>query len=87
MSGIEIYSTTTCGFCRRAKGLLEEKDLDFEEILVDKERGMRERMIERTGRRSVPQIFIGGRHVGGYEELQSLEVAGRLDSLIEELNR
>lgn len=86
MAKIEIFSKTTCGFCRRAKSLLEEKDLDFDEFLIDKERGMRERMIERSGRRTVPQVFIGDRHVGGYDELVALESAGRLDSLIAEVS-
>lgn len=85
MTKIEIYSKTTCGFCRRAKILLEERGLDFEEYLVDKERGARDRMIERTGRRTVPQIFIGGRHVGGHDELVNLDSAGRLESLLREV--
>lgn len=87
MPVIEIYSKLTCGFCRRAKTLLEEKGLDFEEYLIDKERGMRERMIELSGRRTVPQVFIGGRHVGGYDELHALEANGRLDPLIAELRK
>lgn len=87
MPTIAIYSKTTCGFCRRAKTLLEEKGLDFDEILIDKERGMRERMIEETGRHTVPQIFIAGRHVGGHDELMALESAGRLDQLIKEVSR
>ena len=87
MPKIEIYSKTTCGFCRRAKTLLEEKGLDFEEVLIDKERGMRDRMIEQTGRRTVPQILIGGRHVGGHDELVALESAGRLDQLINEVRQ
>lgn len=86
MPRIEIYSKTSCGFCRRAKTLLEEKGLDFDEILIDKERGMRDRMIEETGRRTVPQIFVEGRHVGGHDELAALEDAGRLDQLINEVS-
>lgn len=84
MSRIEIYTKTTCGFCRRAKLLLEENDADFEEVAVDRDVGLRDRMIERSGGRStVPQIFIGGRHIGGYDELLALDEAGRLDELLE----
>lgn len=85
MPKIEIYSKTTCGFCRRAKMVLEERDADFDEILIDKERGTREDMIQRAGGRStVPQIFIGDMHVGGYDELRALDEAGRLDDLLAE---
>ncbi len=84
MPKIEIYTKTTCGFCRRAKMLLEENDADFEEIPVDRDSGLRDRMIERAGGLStVPQVFIGGRHIGGYDELLALDEAGRLDELLE----
>lgn len=84
MPRTEIYTKATCGFCRRAKMVLEERDLDFEEIPIDRDSDLRDRMIQRAGgRTTVPQIFIDGRHVGGYEELKALDETGRLDELLE----
>lgn len=84
MPKIEIYTKATCGFCRRALMMLEERDADFEEFPVDREPELRERMIERAGgRTTVPQIFIDGDHVGGYDELRALDESGRLDQLLE----
>lgn len=84
MPKIEIYTKATCGYCRRAKMVLEENDADFEEIPIDREPEQRHIMIERAGGRStVPQVFIGGLHVGGYDELRALDEAGRLDELLE----
>lgn len=84
MPKIEIYTKATCGFCRRALMMLEERDADFEEYPVDREPELRERMIERAdGRTTVPQIFIDGDHVGGYDELRALDESGRLDQLLE----
>lgn len=79
---IVMYSSPLCGFCSAAKRLLEKKGVEFTEIstLLDKER--REEMIARTGRRTVPQIFIGDRHVGGYDDLHALDVRGELDALL-----
>jgi glutaredoxin 3 len=79
---ILIYATAWCPFCRRAKQLLEEKGQRYEEIDLDRERDRRAEMVERTGRTSVPQIFIGERHIGGYDELAALERSGELDSLL-----
>lgn len=76
---IEIYSTDHCPFCVRAKQLLASNGLDqFQEIKVDSDPVQRLRMIERSGRRSVPQIFIDGQHVGGFDDLAALHRAGRL---------
>lgn len=84
MPKTEIYTKATCGFCRRAKMILEESEVDFEEIPVDRDPDARERMIERAaGRTTVPQIFIGGLHIGGYSELEALDEAGRLDEILE----
>lgn len=84
MPKIEIYTKATCGFCRRALMMLEERDADFEEFPVDREPELRERMIERAGgRTTVPQIFIDGDHVGGYDEFRALDESGRLDQLLE----
>ncbi|NCT56760.1 MAG: glutaredoxin 3 [Legionella sp.] len=75
---IRIYSTTYCPYCVRAKELLTRKGLSFTEILVDEDKQKREEMIERSNRMTVPQIFIGEQHVGGYDDLYALEKAGKL---------
>jgi glutaredoxin 3 len=78
-----MYSTAVCPFCLRAERLLNSKGVtDIEKIRVDLDPRQREEMINRTGRRTVPQIYIGDRHVGGFEELAALEHAGKLDSLL-----
>ena len=82
MSKITMYSTSWCGYCAMARRLLESKGQDWQEIDVDAESGRREEMIERSGRRTVPQIWIGDRHVGGYDDLAALERAGELDALL-----
>lgn len=83
MSRVKMYTTGTCPYCLRAKRLLAEKGVrDIEEIRVDLEPGQRERMLEITGRHTVPQIFIGGRHVGGCDDLMALEQRGALDPLL-----
>ena len=81
MTRIRLYTTQFCGFCRAAKRLLIGKGLDFEEIDVTIDSDKRAEMIERAmGLRTVPQIFIHGRHVGGYEELAELARQGKLDT-------
>ncbi len=78
-----MYSTAVCPFCLRAERLLNSKGVtDIEKIRVDLDPRRREEMINKTGRRTVPQIYIGDRHVGGFEELAALEHAGKLDSLL-----
>jgi glutaredoxin 3 len=78
-----MYSTAVCPFCLRAERLLNSKGVtDIEKIRVDLDPRQREEMIKKTGRRTVPQIYIGDRHVGGFEELAALEHAGKLDSLL-----
>lgn len=80
---VEIYTTPTCPFCHRAKALLARKGAAFEEIDVTAEAGLRAAMTQRAnGRRTVPQIFIGARHIGGSDELQALEDAGKLDPML-----
>jgi glutaredoxin 3 len=80
---VEIYVKTTCGYCWRAKHLLETKGVEYKEIVVDFGGPERERMVERAnGRRTVPQIFIGDRHIGGCDDLFALERGGRLDELL-----
>ena len=81
MARIEMYTTAWCGFCDRAKALLEEHGLAYEEIQVDDDPSFRDRLLELTGRWTVPQILIDGRPVGGYVELRELERRGVLDGL------
>lgn len=80
---VEIYTTGWCGFCLRAKSLLTRKGVSFEEYRVDEVRGLREQMEQRSqGGRTVPQIFINDRHVGGCDDLHALERSGELDRLL-----
>jgi glutaredoxin 3 len=83
MSEIVMYSTAWCGYCQRARNLLERKGVAFREIKVDEVPGEREVMLEKSGgRRTVPQIFIGEHHVGGSDDLHELDAQGRLDALL-----
>ena len=78
-----MYSTAVCPFCVRAERLLNSKGVtEIEKIRVDLDPRQREVMMNETGRRTVPQIYIGDTHVGGFEELAALEHAGKLDSLL-----
>jgi glutaredoxin 3 len=78
-----MYSTGFCGYCDRARALLQRKGVTVTEIKVDEDASQREAMLKRSGgRRTVPQIFIGERHVGGFDELAALERAGELDKLL-----
>jgi glutaredoxin 3 len=77
-----MYSSFWCGYCARARGLLTSKGVAFEEIDVDSVPGARGEMLARSGRHTVPQIFIGDAHIGGAVELNDLDAAGRLDSLL-----
>ena len=80
---IVVYSTAWCGYCDRAKALLERKGLAYRDIRVDEDPAERQAMLARTGgRRTVPQVFIGDRHVGGFDELYALDKAGKLDTLL-----
>ena len=83
MAKIRMYSTAVCPFCLRAEMLLGSKGVtEIEKIRVDLDPRQREEMMSKTGRRTVPQIYIGDRHVGGFDELAALEHAGKLDSLL-----
>jgi len=80
---IRMYSTAVCPFCLRAEMLLGSKGVtEIEKIRVDLDPRQREEMMNKTGRRTVPQIYIGDTHVGGFEELAALDHAGKLDSLL-----
>ncbi len=77
-----IYVSRYCGWCTRALALLEAKDVDADVIVVDTDRELRQEMETRSGRRTVPQIFIGERHIGGFDDLSALDAAGQLDPLL-----
>ena len=83
MAKVEIYTSPICGYCHRAKALLAKKGVAFTEIDVSGDPDVRDEMVERAqGRRTVPQIFVGGRHVGGCDDIYALESAGKLDPLL-----
>jgi glutaredoxin 3 len=83
MKPVEIYSSPLCGFCHAAKRLLKQKGVSFSEINVLAQPARKAEMMKRAhGRHTVPQIFIGGTHVGGCDDLYALEQAGKLDTLL-----
>lgn len=84
MAHVTIYSTPVCPYCVRAKTLLKQKGVEsYEEIDVSGDAAIRDAMVERAGgRRTVPQIFIGDTHIGGYDDLAALDREGKLDSLL-----
>ena len=83
LAKVEIYTKFTCGFCFRAKRLLDMKKVSYEEYSVDLGGAKKAEMIERAGgRMTVPQIFVNGRHIGGCDELMALEQQGKLDELL-----
>jgi len=85
MARVQIYVTAYCGYCRAALRLLQEKgvaEADIDTVRVDEEPARRAEMRARSGRHTVPQIWIGERHIGGYDELSALDQAGALDELL-----
>ncbi|TAL49823.1 MAG: glutaredoxin 3 [Methylovulum sp.] len=82
MPEILIYTTHICPYCIMAKRLLDKKGLSYTEINVDGDAGLREDMMRKTRRRTVPQIYIGDFHVGGFDELHALDQQKKLDSLL-----
>ena len=80
---VQMYATAICPYCVRARRLLERKGVSFEEIRVDRDRDQLPVMIQRSKRTTVPQIFIGDYHVGGYDDMARLDDAGKLDALLE----
>lgn len=79
-----MYTTRFCPYCVMAKRLLGLKGVNVEEVRVDEDFARRDEMMQRTGRRTVPQIFVGDTHVGGCDDLQALERAGKLDALLQD---
>ncbi len=83
MVRIVMYCTEVCPYCVRAEQLLKRKGItEIEKIRIDLQPELRDVMIERTGRRTVPQIFINGQHVGGYDDMAALDRAGKLDVML-----
>jgi glutaredoxin 3 len=82
MIPVRLYTTPMCPYCARAKTLLTGKGVAFEEVDVYMDASARKEMFEKSGRRTVPQIFIGDRHIGGCDDLQALDAAGGLDALL-----
>jgi glutaredoxin 3 len=80
---VVMYSTAMCPYCVMADRLLTSKGVVIEKIRVDEHPELRQEMMQRTGRRTVPQIYIGETHVGGYDDLYALDIAGKLDSLLQ----
>lgn len=84
MPNIIVYSGPFCPYCVRAKNLLTKKGVSFEEIDVSSNPQIRDEMIEKSnGRRTIPQIFINNQHIGGFDDLYALDMAGKLDPLLE----
>ena len=82
MATVLIYSSSNCGYCTMAKQLLDSKGAEYEEIRIDVDPEQRQIMMDKSGRRTVPQIFINDQHIGGFDDLKALETAGKLDSLL-----
>ncbi len=82
MPEVVMYCTEVCPFCQRAEKLLKSKGVKIKKIRVDQERSKLKEMIKRTGRNTVPQIYIGNRHVGGFDELSELDIMDELDELL-----
>ncbi|NQU16257.1 MAG: glutaredoxin 3 [Desulfobacteraceae bacterium] len=83
MATVDIYTSKTCPYCIKAKNLLESKGVDYREFRTDQDMTLAEEVVKRSGgKRTVPQIFIDGNHVGGCDELYALEREGSLDSML-----
>jgi glutaredoxin 3 len=80
---VTVYVSDWCPYCQRAKGLLAQKNVEFSEINIEDDAKLREEMIARSNRQTVPQIFIGDKHVGGCDDLFELDRSGELDRLIQ----
>ncbi len=82
MPAVQMYTTGFCPYCIRARRLLDKKGVDYEEIRIDRDRDQMRVMTERSKRYTVPQIFIGETHVGGFDDMARLEARGELDPLL-----
>jgi glutaredoxin 3 len=79
---ITIYTSAMCGYCMAAKNFLKSRNLAWDEVRIDLDPAQRERMLARTHRTSVPQIFVGDTHVGGYDDMMALHRAGKFEPLV-----
>jgi glutaredoxin 3 len=79
---VKVYTTQTCPYCYRAKALLKKRDVPYEEIDVSRDEEKRRWLVEASGMRTVPQIFIDGKSIGGSDELHALDKSGELDKLL-----
>jgi glutaredoxin 3 len=79
---IVMYSTRFCPYCMRARGLLQSKGWDYQDIPVDGDQGLRSEMMQKSGQHTVPQIWIGDQHIGGCDELFRLEVGNQLEAMV-----
>jgi glutaredoxin 3 len=86
MSDVKIYTTRVCPYCFAAKGLLGARGVAYEEIDVTQDEVKRAWLVEKTGRRTVPQIFVDGEAIGGYQELASLDRSGQLAAMLKKVN-
>ena len=83
MADVVMYTSTYCGYCRAAKALLSSKGVAYEEINLDEQPGRRAEMVQRAeGRTTVPQIFIGGKGVGGFDDISELDYEDKLDGML-----
>lgn len=83
MTNVEIYTKSYCPFCQRAKALLDTKGIDYQDYEISTDAVLQQEMIERSGRRTVPQVFIDKHHIGGSDDLAAAEASGLLDELLE----
>ena len=83
---IEIYTTDICGYCEAAKKLLQNKSLKYKEINMTNDKSLQLEIINKTGLKTVPQIFIDGKHIGGFNALRNLSITGKLDLLIDKVS-
>ena len=84
MKKVVIYSTRICPYCMRAKNFFEKKNITFDEIRIDQDSAQMQKMMEMSKRQSVPQIFIGDYHVGGFDDLIEHDMDGKLEGLLED---
>ena len=82
MSSVTMYTSAYCTYCRRAKRLLERKQVDYEEVRLDEDAEKRKELVERLNWRTVPMIFVNEQFIGGYDELSALERSGELDRML-----
>lgn len=82
MTKVTLFTTSTCPYCRNAKALLASKNITYKELNVERDMNLRREMMTLSGRRTVPQIFIGDHHVGGFDDLAKLDREGKLMALL-----